>query len=111
MVLGSIPSYFFTININNNRSVMSNKLENIDIFDMIGNLEENGYRFCGHCNGYGSSLKESAPTCTKCKGTGLEKFKRECPCPDDRTGVSWKDNVKTVSCIDCGKTKWATRVN
>jgi DnaJ-class molecular chaperone len=26
---------------------------------------------CGHCNGYGSSLKEEADKCTKCGGTGL----------------------------------------
>jgi len=26
---------------------------------------------CSHCNGYGSSLKESADRCTKCGGSGL----------------------------------------
>jgi DnaJ-class molecular chaperone len=26
---------------------------------------------CDQCNGYGSSLKEEADKCTKCKGTGL----------------------------------------
>jgi DnaJ-class molecular chaperone len=32
-----------------------------------------GYTQCPHCNGYGSSLKESAPTCTMCDGSGLIK--------------------------------------
>lgn len=26
---------------------------------------------CTHCAGYGSSLKESADTCTKCHGSGV----------------------------------------
>lgn len=30
-----------------------------------------GMRWCGHCNGYGSSLKESAGRCSHCAGTGL----------------------------------------
>lgn len=32
-----------------------------------------GYEECSHCNGYGSSLKETADRCTKCGGTGLQK--------------------------------------
>ena len=30
-----------------------------------------GMRWCPHCNGYGSSLKEDAERCTHCAGTGL----------------------------------------
>jgi DnaJ-class molecular chaperone len=30
-----------------------------------------GMRWCPHCNGYGSSLKEEAERCTHCAGTGL----------------------------------------
>lgn len=30
-----------------------------------------GMRWCPHCNGYGSSLKESSGRCTHCAGTGL----------------------------------------
>jgi DnaJ-class molecular chaperone len=30
-----------------------------------------GMRWCPHCNGYGSSLKEDAERCTHCGGTGL----------------------------------------
>lgn len=30
-----------------------------------------GLTECLHCNGYGSSLKESAATCTRCGGSGL----------------------------------------
>ena len=48
--------------------------DTLDIFDLIGtNLKANGYEYCNHCNGYGSSLKETEVTCTKCKGTGLQK--------------------------------------
>jgi DnaJ-class molecular chaperone len=36
-----------------------------------------GYVQCGHCNGYGSSLKESAPKCTRCGGLGLVKTDKE----------------------------------
>jgi len=32
-----------------------------------------GYSQCPHCNGYGSSLKESSNTCSKCGGSGLVK--------------------------------------
>jgi DnaJ-class molecular chaperone len=32
-----------------------------------------GLTVCKHCNGYGSSLKESARTCTQCGGSGLVK--------------------------------------
>jgi DnaJ-class molecular chaperone len=30
-----------------------------------------GMRWCPHCNGCGSSLKEDAERCTHCAGTGL----------------------------------------
>jgi DnaJ-class molecular chaperone len=30
-----------------------------------------GMRWCSHCNGYGSSLKESSGRCSHCAGTGL----------------------------------------
>lgn len=31
------------------------------------------YEMCTHCNGYGSSLKESSSTCTECGGSGLKE--------------------------------------
>jgi len=50
-------------------------IETLDIFDLIGtDLKAKGYEYCDHCNGYGSSLKEDANTCTKCKGTGIQKI-------------------------------------
>ena len=30
-----------------------------------------GMRWCPHCNGYGSSLKEASGRCTHCGGSGL----------------------------------------
>lgn len=35
--------------------------------------EKYGYQICTHCNGYGSSLKESSDRCTACGGSGLVK--------------------------------------
>lgn len=35
--------------------------------------EKHGYKICPHCNGYGSSLKESNDRCTQCGGYGLVK--------------------------------------
>ena len=35
--------------------------------------EAHGYKVCGHCNGYGSSLQESSPSCSKCGGCGVVK--------------------------------------
>lgn len=39
------------------------------------NPEKHGLKMCPHCNGYGSSLKESADTCTRCGGSGLVPIK------------------------------------
>ncbi len=30
-----------------------------------------GYRWCDHCNGYGSSLKDANARCPRCGETGL----------------------------------------
>jgi DnaJ-class molecular chaperone len=38
---------------------------------------ECGYEQCSHCNGYGSSLKESAGRCTVCGGSGMVKKGKE----------------------------------
>jgi len=35
------------------------------------NPDKYGYALCPNCHGYGSSLKESSPTCTTCGGSGL----------------------------------------
>ena len=37
-----------------------------------------GVSYCGHCNGYGSSLKDppGVDHCTLCGGTGLMKEKK-----------------------------------
>ena len=42
-------------------------------FEVMLNPQKYGYVECGHCNGYGSSLKEASDRCTKCSGTGLVK--------------------------------------
>lgn len=39
--------------------------------DIILNPQKYGYGECPHCNGYGSSLKEDARTCSRCGGSGL----------------------------------------
>jgi DnaJ-class molecular chaperone len=44
-----------------------------DVIGLMLDPEKYGYTQCPHCNGYGSSLKESAPTCTLCGGSGLIK--------------------------------------
>lgn len=44
-----------------------------DSFEVHLNPEKYGYKVCSHCNGYGSSLKEEADTCTRCGGSGLVK--------------------------------------
>lgn len=36
----------------------------------FGEIPE-GYRWCAHCNGYGSSLADENEGCVKCNGTGL----------------------------------------
>jgi DnaJ-class molecular chaperone len=38
--------------------------------DQFGRIPE-GMRWCSHCNGYGSSLKEASVRCTHCGGRGL----------------------------------------
>jgi len=40
-------------------------------FEAMMNPEKYGLKECSHCNGYGSSLKEAAPKCTQCGGSGL----------------------------------------
>jgi len=46
-------------------------------FEAMLNPEEHGYVECNHCNGYGSSLKETSDKCTKCGGAGLLKKEEE----------------------------------
>lgn len=48
-------------------------------FDEMLDPEAHGLQECEHCHGYGSSLKEQAPVCTRCGGTGL--VKRAAPAP------------------------------
>ena len=38
--------------------------------DQFGGIPE-GMKWCPHCNGYGSSLKEASGRCTHCGGSGL----------------------------------------
>ena len=38
--------------------------------DSLGKVPA-GTRWCPHCNGYGSSLKETGERCSRCGGTGL----------------------------------------
>ncbi len=46
-----------------------------DIIEIMFNPEKYGYEVCSHCNGYGSSLKDSAGVdrCSQCGGMGLIK--------------------------------------
>jgi len=44
-------------------------------FEQMMNPEKHGLVQCDHCNGYGSSFKESSDKCTKCDGSGLVKKK------------------------------------
>lgn len=43
----------------------------MSLLDIDKGLRDGTLRECPHCNGYGSSLLESAPTCTRCSGTGV----------------------------------------
>jgi DnaJ-class molecular chaperone len=56
---------------NNNMAIIP------DVLDLLAtkDLENHGYKYCDHCNGYGSSLKDPSgvDTCTKCNGTGVQK--------------------------------------
>ncbi len=38
---------------------------------MMMDPAKHGLEECKHCHGYGSSLKESARTCSRCDGSGL----------------------------------------
>lgn len=42
-----------------------------DMFAHLRDPEGSPYEECPRCNGYGSSLEEEGPTCSKCAGTGL----------------------------------------
>ncbi|MFC1591649.1 hypothetical protein ACFL43_03895 [Thermodesulfobacteriota bacterium] len=46
--------------------------------EIMINPDKYGYEVCGHCNGYGSSMKdpEGVDTCTRCGGSGLVKKKK-----------------------------------
>jgi DnaJ-class molecular chaperone len=46
-------------------------------FEQMSNPEKHGLKICTHCNGYGSSLKEKADTCTVCGGSGLVPKEKE----------------------------------
>jgi rRNA maturation endonuclease Nob1 len=46
--------------------------------DMFGRIPE-GMKWCRHCNGYGSSLKEESGRCTHCGGSGLLRADRDRP--------------------------------
>jgi hypothetical protein len=38
--------------------------------DDLGQVPD-GFKWCDHCNGYGSSVKDQNDRCAKCNGTGL----------------------------------------
>ena len=46
--------------------------------DQFGRIPE-GMKWCPHCNGYGSSLKEASGRCTHCGGSGLVWADRDRP--------------------------------
>lgn len=61
--------------------------------EMILNPEKFGLVQCAWCNGYGSSLKESAATCTVCGGSGLEHACYWCDQPKSQhVGFPAKNN-------------------
>jgi len=45
----------------------------VNHLDVIIEPEKHGMKICGHCNGYGSSLKDKTcqVKCSKCGGSGL----------------------------------------
>lgn len=46
-------------------------IRNAKLITVMMDPEKFGRMVCPQCNGYGSSLKEPAPTCTRCGGDGL----------------------------------------
>ena len=48
-------------------------MKGVSTMELMLNPEKYGYKECSFCNGYGASLKETAPKCTKCGGLGLVK--------------------------------------
>lgn len=51
----------------------------VDEFEIMLNPKKYGFEVCGHCNGYGSSLKENADRCTLAVTVGgLVKKKKKC---------------------------------
>lgn len=46
-------------------------------FEVMLDPEKYGYKQCDRCDGYGSSLKESGNTCSKCGGIGLVKKEKK----------------------------------
>jgi len=55
------------------REIITN--EKPSMIDIMFNPKKYGYISCNHCNGYGSSLKDSqgVNSCTICGGSGLIK--------------------------------------
>lgn len=49
-----------------------------------------GMRWCPHCNGYGSSLKEGAERCSRRDGSGLVAAAAQ-PAPKERGGAQGCD--------------------
>ena len=39
--------------------------------------ENHGFKICGNCNGYGSSLREESDVCSECGGTGIIKTRKK----------------------------------
>ena len=67
--------------------------------DVMLDPQKYGYDQCPHCNGYGSSLKETADRCTVCDGTGLVTVGincEDCAFLDDASG----DGVVTMCAND-----------
>ena len=42
-----------------------------DAMSDLYSLIPEGTKWCPHCNGYGSSLRESGDRCSRCGGSGL----------------------------------------
>lgn len=73
------------------------------VYDLDAMLDPkaHGMEMCGHCAGYGSSLKESQDRCSQCDGLGLIKIptKYKVEVIADNSG-EWAGNAKTFDTVD-----------
>jgi DnaJ-class molecular chaperone len=61
----------------NTKVELSEALEEINELFALFEGASDKYEICPYCNGYGSSLKEESPKCSKCGGCGLIRKKNK----------------------------------